>query len=311
MNLKEYNTSRHPLLGQSNNSLVMLFAINALVFVLLNFLKIVYFLSYSDNATAEAFFSKQILDWFILPAQTGKLITRPWTIIVYMFSNYSVWGLISTALWLWGFGYILQDLTGNKKIFPIYLYGGFTGAIFYLLSVNLVPALYQNINNTPALLGSGAALMAIAVATTALAPDYRLFPLINGGIPLWVLTLVFVAIDYASVAGSNGGYAIAHLTGGLMGFIFVHQLKKGNDLGKWMNDFLDWINNAFNPDKTKKTFSAKDRLFYKSDKTPFEKKSNITQEKIDEILDKINQQGYHTLSEQEKNFLKQAAGKED
>jgi len=68
--------------------------------------------------------------------------------------------------------------------------------------------------------------MAIAVATTTLAPDYRLFPLINGGIPLWVLTMIFVAIDYASVAGSNGGYAIAHLAGAIMGFFFIYQLRR-------------------------------------------------------------------------------------
>jgi len=56
MSIKEYHTKRQPLLGQSNNALVYLFAINALIFVLLNFLKIVYFLSYTDNITAEVFF---------------------------------------------------------------------------------------------------------------------------------------------------------------------------------------------------------------------------------------------------------------
>ena len=66
--------------------------------------------------------------------------------------------------------------------------------------------------------------MAVAVATTSLAPDYRLFPMINGGIPLWVLTVIYVAIDFATLAGSSGGYAIAHLAGGAIGFIFVQSL---------------------------------------------------------------------------------------
>jgi len=310
MSIKENYTRRQPLLGQSNNALVLLFAINALIFVALNFLKVVYFLSYNDNIAAETFFHKQILDWFTLPASLGKLIIRPWTIVLYMFSHYSVWGLISTVLWLWAFGYLLQDLTGNKKIFPIYLYGGFAGAVAYLLSVNLIPAFYQNINIIPDLIGAGAAVMAVAIATTTLAPDYRLFPLINGGIPIWVLTVIFVAIDYASVANSNGAYAIAHLAGGAIGFIFVYQLRKGKDMGKWMNDLVDWFNNLFNPDKKNKIQSNKEKLFYKSDKKPFLKTSGISQQKLDEILDKINQDGYHTLSSEEKEYLKRASKEE-
>ena len=68
MSVREYQSGRKPLLGQDNNALVMLIAINALIFVALNFLLIVYFLGYQDNATARAFFNKQILDWFVLPA---------------------------------------------------------------------------------------------------------------------------------------------------------------------------------------------------------------------------------------------------
>ena len=310
MSVKEYKTGKSPLLGQSNNTLVLLVAVNALVFVLLNFLRIVYFLSYPDTITAETFFHKQILEWFTLPGATEKLITRPWTIFVYMFSQLSIWGLISTLLWLWAFGFILQDLTGNKKIFPLYLYGGFAGAIFFLLSVNLIPALHQNINTVSDLLGGGAAVMAVAVATTSLAPDYRLFPMINGGIPLWVLTAVYVAIDYATLAGSSGGYAIAHLAGGTIGYVFVRQLRRGNDWSDWMNNLVDWINDLFNPEKKQKQKSNKEKLFYKSTAEPFQKTPNLTQQRLDEILDKIHDQGYHMLTNEEKEFLKRASKEE-
>ena len=308
MSVRESFKSKRPLLGNDNNSLVLLIAINAIVFVLLNFLLIVYFLEYSDNITARAFFNKQILDWFILPASGDVLVTRPWTIFTYMFSHYDVWSLLSNMLWLWGFGYILQDLTGNQKLLPIYLYGGFVGAIVFLLSVNLIPALYNNIAVTPSFMGGGAAVMAVAVATTTLAPDYRIFPFINGGIPLWVLTLIFVAIDYATIASSSGGYAIAHLAGGAIGFIFIRQLRKGNDWSKWLIDLVNWINNLFNPEKKQKT--VKDELFYKADTKPFQKQSNLTQQKLDAILDKINQHGYHMLTREEKEFLERASKEE-
>ena len=122
-----YKTNRKILLGQDNNALVLLFAINTLIFVLINFLKIIYFLS---DIPME-FFYKQILNWFTLPAAVDSLVAKPWTIFVYMFTHHSIWHLLSSVLWLWCFGYILQDLAGNNKLIPIYLYGGFVGAVYF------------------------------------------------------------------------------------------------------------------------------------------------------------------------------------
>jgi membrane associated rhomboid family serine protease len=226
-----YKTNRKILLGQDNNALVLLFAVNALIFVMLNFLKIIYYLS----DTPLEYFYRQILNWFTLPASMDTLASRPWTIFVYMFTHHSVWHLISSLLWLWCFGYILQDLAGNNKLIPIYLYGGFVGGITFLLVNNLFPVLERNIAATEPMLGAGAAVMAIAVATTTLAPDYRIFPLINGGIPIWVLTVIFVAIDFATLASGNAGIGAGHLAGGAMGYFFVRQLRRGKDWGAWMN----------------------------------------------------------------------------
>jgi len=295
-------SARNILLGQDNNALVFLFAVNSLVFVLINFIRIVYFLS---DIPLE-FFNKQILDWFTLSPVPEVFFARPWTIFTTMFTHLSIWQLISTLLWLWAFGYILQDLAGNSKLLPIYLYGGFVGAVVFLLTNNLFPVLERNILTTPAMLGGGSAVMAVAVATTTLAPDYRIFPLINGGIPLWVLTLVFVAIDFATLSGGNAGIGAAHLAGGAMGFLFVKQLQKGNDWSTWMNKLVDWIDNLFNPEKKKEQQKQSEKHFYRANRKPYEKIANITQQKLDDILDKINQHGYAFLTEEEKAFLKRA-----
>ncbi len=296
-------SARNILLGQDNNALVFLFAINSLVFVLINFIRIVYFLS---DIPLE-FFNKQILDWFTLSPVPEVFFSRPWTILTTMFTHLSIWQLISTLLWLWAFGYILQDLAGNSKLLPIYLYGGFVGAVVFLLTNNLFPVLERNILTTPAMLGGGSAVMAVAVATTTLAPDYRIFPLINGGIPLWVLTLVFVAIDFATLSGGNAGIGAAHLAGGAMGFFFVKQLQKGNDWSTWMNTMVDWLDNLFNPEKKKEQQKQSEKHFYRANRKPYEKIANITQQKLDDILDKINQHGYAFLTDEEKAFLKRAS----
>ncbi len=304
----EFNNkrSRIPLLGADNNALIWLIIINVSVFIILNFLKIVYYLS----EIPTEFFDRQILQWFTLPASLSSLAGKPWVLFTHFFTHIGVWGLLSSALWLWSFGYILQDLTGNSKIIPIYLYAGLVGGIFFVFTNNIFPGLAKNIDVLPNMSGAGAAVMGIAVATTTLAPDYRIFPLINGGIPLWVLTLIFVAIDYATIASSSGGMAIAHLVGGAIGFLYIKQLQKGTDIGEWMTTFWLWLDNLFNPEKKLKSNSQNDTLFYKANGKPYTKKPNVTQQKLDEILDKINQQGYHFLTDEEKEFLKRASKEE-
>ena len=301
-----YKTNRKILLGQDNNALVFLFAVNALIFVIINFIKIVYYLS----DIPLDFFYKQILNWFTLPAAMDSLVSRPWTLVTYMFTHHSIWHLISSMLWLWCFGYILQDLTGNSKLIPIYLYGGFVGGIVFLLTNNLFPVLERNILTTEPMIGAGAAVIAIAVATTTLAPDYRLFPLINGGIPLWVLTMIFVAIDFATLASGNAGIGAGHLAGGAIGYVFIRQMRRGVDWGGWMIQFMHWLDDLFSPEKKHTKKGKGEKLFYQSDRKPFNKISNITQQKLDQILDKINQEGYQFLTDEEKEFLKRASSEE-
>ncbi len=300
MGVMEQSKRNRIRLGEDNNALTWLIIINAVVFVIINFIKVIYYLS---DIPVEDFY-RQVLNTITLPANIDQFALRPWTIFSFMFTHENFWLLISNLLWLWCFGYILQDLTGNSKLIPVYLYGGIVGGIFFLLSANIFPLLSPG---AATLIGGGTAVMAVAITATTLAPDYRIFPMINGGIPLWVLTLLFVAIDYATLAGNNTNIAIAHLAAGGIGFLFVHQLRRGRDGSLWMISFYNWLNDLFNPEKQPSKNPAKQHHFYKATKKPFEKTPHITQQKLDEILDKINQNGYHFLSDEEKDFLKKAS----
>lgn len=294
-------------IGQDGNSLTMLIAVQLVVFVILAFINVIYFFSY--NADGLALFRRDILAWVTLPASLETFITRPWTLLTHMFVHEGVWHLIANMLWLWAFGYILQDLTGNKKLFPLFFYGALAGAVMFMLAYNVVPALKVNVAETKAL-GASAGVMAIAIGTTMMAPGYRIFPMINGGIPLWIVTLLFAIIDLATIPYNNPGGHLAHLAGAGMGLLFVQQLRQGRDWSVWMNRFFDWVANLFNPAKPKRGQSAKTQLHYKSTVQPFKKTTFLTQQKVDEILEKIHQKGYHSLSEDEKEVLKRAS-KED
>jgi len=292
-------------IGQDGNALVGLFTLNIIFFLILLTIQVAYFF-YQQT---PQLYNAQVVQWFELPASLQKFSERPWTIITYMFSDTgnNIIRLISNMLWLWAFGYVLQEMTGNDKIIPIYIYGGFLGGIIFIASNYLIPALTPGIENN-ALLGANAGTMAVAMATTTLSPNHKFFTMIRGGISIWVLMLIYLFIDFAGIASLSAAYSLSHLAGALAGFLFVVLLKKGKDGSVWMNNLYDWVLNLFNPNKKSKNISVKEKMFYKTgDRTPYSKTSNITQQRVDEILDKINQRGYHFLTDEEKDILKKAS----
>ena len=304
-----YQQQNRPRLtiGQDGNALTMLIAINLIVFVILAFIKVIYYFSEGDQGMVV--FTRGFLNWVTLPADWDTFLSRPWTIFSYMVvhDTSSVWHIVGNLLWLWAFGYILQDLTGNRKIIPIFIYGALAGAVAYMLAFNFIPPLEAQLSTETRMLGASAGIMAIAIGVTTLAPNYKIFQMLNGGIPIWIITVVYLVLDMAMIPENNAGGRIAHIAGGFMGFVFMAMMKRGYDWSMWMNDLYDWANDLFNPDKPKKGKVVKSQLFYKSRVKPYSKSPLITQQKIDELLDKINQKGYHSLTEDEKELLKRAS----
>lgn len=295
-------------LGQSGNTLTLLIATCLVLFVGLAFMKAIWFFRFPKEL-APALYEKNVLGLFTMPASMDKLLYKPWTLITHMFVHDNVWKVFANMLWLWTFGYILQDLTGNRKIIPVFIYGSLGGAIAFILGYNFLPSL-QALMPYAAASGAAAGVMAVAVSATLISPSYRIFPLIGGGIPLWVLTIIYAVSDLVTVSISDTATLITHIAGAVTGFLFIYFLKMGFDWSEWMSNFFDWITNLFNPDKPKKGSTIKEELFYKSAGEPYKKTMNVTQQRVDEILDKINQHGYNYLTEEEKELLTRASKEE-
>ncbi len=299
------NPKKGMLLGDDGNAMVALFAINIIFFLLLMLIQVAYY--YMQQTTAV--YNAEIVQWFALPASITKLSERPWTIVTYMFSDtgLNIIRLISNMIWLWAFGYLLQQMAGNDKLIPIYIYGGLLGGIIFIAAHYIIPPLQPSIN-AASLLGANAGTLAVAMATTTLSPDHRFFTQIRKGIPIWVLMSIYIIIDFAGIADKGAAYSLSHLGGALAGFLFVVFLRRGRDGSLWMNQFYTWLMNLFNPYKKPSKEKIKETVFYNTGKRkPFEKTTNITQQRVDEILDKISQKGYHFLTEEEKNILKKAS----
>jgi membrane associated rhomboid family serine protease len=290
-------------LGSPENALVWLFALNVIFFLILQTIKV----AINVNDHSDAVFYSQVTGSFQLPANLVSLSKKPWTIISFMFSDVNLMRAFSNMLWLWAFGSVLQNLTGNRKIIPVYLYGGFAGAVFFIAAAYLIPT-NRAIIDAIGLLGANAPVMAIAVTATAIAPNYRFFSHIRGGIPIWVLTLIYIAVDLAAVAQGPAALSIAHIGGAVAGFVFVKMLKNNRDGSEWMNNFYNWFINLFNPNKKEKKNTIKEMVFYNTGtRAPYQKTSNVTEQRVDEILDKISQKGYNALSKEEQDILKRAS----
>lgn len=136
--------------------------------------------------------------------------------------------------------------------------------------------------------------------------------MISGGIPLWILALVFMLLNFSGVATGDLATYLAYAGAAGTGFLFIDQLRRGRDGSAWINQFFYWFGNLFNPEKKKKPKNKRDEFYYNVTGTqPYKKIPNITQKRIDEILDKINQQGYRYLTNEEKEILKRAAEEDD
>ena len=301
-------------LGQPGNALFALFAINIVFFFLILISRVFYLYTHQGQGQVAPAFDA--IQWFAMPADLTRLSETPWTLITFMFSQGGVATfplmitMLSTMLWLWAFGYILQDLSGNKFIFPLYIYGSLLGAVFFLAAVHAIPSFRLNIAGS-ILFGSQTGTAALAMAVTTLSPQYRLFRNLGRGIPVWVLTGLYIFINLVYAFSLTNANSFAILGGALAGFLFIVLLRRGKDMSTWMINFYEWITNVFNPDKKNAANPVKEKIFYNSGgRKPYSKTANVTQQRIDEILDKISQQGYHFLTDEEKNILKRASEEE-
>lgn len=296
--------------NRPNNGLLQLIYINVAVFVLINILKL------------AAFFSgvKEIYHYpfsFIgMPGYIDAFIYKPWTIIAYFFTQENFFHILFNMLGLYWFGRIIDDLIGNDRLIGIYVMGGIFGGLAYLAAYNLLPQ-FESLRYSSVLIGSSGSVFAVAVAAATLAPDYRFNLVFLGPIKIVWIVSVYVFLSLIQTMGTNAGGNIAHLGGALMGYIFITQLRKGNELARPVIATMDFFKGLFkkNP-KIKVSYRNTDKKSSKKSKSSTSSSSStpastdeISQREIDEILDKISQSGYDSLTKEEKRKLFSASQK--
>lgn len=258
-----------------------------------------------------------IVDWLAVPGDAMALLTRPWTILTYMFTHEGFMHILFNMLILYWFGEILANYLGKNRIIPVYVLGGLVGFLFYFGSSVLLPANFSDFIGTP-MLGASAGVMAIVMAAASIAPTHTMHLFIIGPVQIRYIALVLILLDLFGIQkGSNTGGHLAHLGGVALGFLFIEQLKTGKDWSIPFNRLLESAKGLFerrersqsrkqSSSAAASTASGRTRTKRKSPgRTSGPMTAEERQARVDAILDKIRESGYENVTAEEMAFLNQ------
>ena len=269
---------------KGNSAIRQIIMINLAAFIFTIFVGVI--------ARLSGFPPEDLLEYFYIPSNIGKLIIRPWTILTNIFFHAGFWHLLGNMILLYFIGRILEDFMDFKKIWKIFLYGGISGALLFVISYNIFPV-FNEVVGYKKLLGASGGVTAILVATGTYLPRYQIRPFGLFNVELRWVALFFVFRDlYMFPVSDNTGGLFAHMGGAIFGLVYVLNLQ----------------GRITRPNLNQKPFFW-DRQRDERSRGPIitEKKPKPNQEEVDAILDKISQSGYDSLSKHEKEILFKAS----
>ena len=213
---------------------------------------------------------------YLVPSQ---VLTRPWTLVTYMFLHGGLGHIFWNMLGLYFFGPRVESRMGSQRFITLYLVSGIVGA---LLSVVLAP-------RNP-ILGASGAVLGVLMAFARFWPRERIY--IWGVIPIearW-LVIIYAAID---ILGFNGfgrfGVAnVAHLGGFAGALLYLLFLERRQGARR------------FKQAATPKVSESALGNWKNVDRGSIH---SVNREEVDRILDKISASGLASLNTQERQFL--------
>jgi membrane associated rhomboid family serine protease len=237
-----------------------------------------------------------VQDWLALDPQL-VLKGQIWRVLTYAFCHdrENVWHIIFNMLWLWWLGRALEEMYGTREFVLFYIAGAaVSGVAFLLLSLWLH-------DPTPAV-GASGAVLAVTMLYAVHFPRQRIF--IFGLIPVEIRLLVglYLVYDLFPVLKALGGDNIndgvahgAHLGGFAFGYLYF---KK-----QWRLETL-WERIRLNRLRLKRPFAAQPKVRVYQ---PSVDETENFDARVDKILAKIHDHGEASLTDEEREILKNAS----
>jgi hypothetical protein len=202
---------------------------------------------------------------------------------------------------------------GAERMFALYMIGGVGGGLLTVILHNLLPGLglFSGVVH-----GASASVVGLLLAVGVLYPYKKIRLFLLGTWKLLYIVIAFLVIDFLLALTGGSSSISAHWGGALGGFLFARAERTGVDVTSWAQMFVGGRKRS---KKKKKTWV--DRLedwltggdLTTSDEAesgparPGRSKRQAAEEEVDRILDKISEQGYDALSEEEKRILHEAS----
>lgn len=286
---------------ENGNTITKIILVNVCVFV---FVKLVYVFTGGSSSSFYPILVKSLS----ISSNPLTILQNPWSIITHMVLHEGFWHIIWNMLLLFWFGRIVGDFLGDHRVIPIYILGGLSGALLFILGAQFFGS--GTLFGSYAL-GASAAVMAIILVAASKAPDYIMRLILIGPVKIKYIAGVLVFLDIVSAAGAqNTGGAFGHLGGAGFGILYVYYLNRGTDLTQGMRNLFAFFRKEYKPTKKQKEYIKVVHKDLNNQKNASHSSRFIyDQKKIDAILDKINEKGYESLSSEEKEILYNASKK--
>jgi membrane associated rhomboid family serine protease len=252
-----------------------------------------------------------VIDHLALNPSLPGILSEPWQIVTYGFLHlgFGLGGLLHIVfnmLWFVWLGQEYEELYGERRMMWLYVVGAGGGGLATVLLHAAFPAVSAFGGYVH---GASGAVLGIIAAVATLQPQKQIGLLFLGVWPLRLVVVVFLGLDL--LFGMSGGVSVsAHLGGALAGFLFARVQAGGSSLrlvpsapsrsgnSGVLKRLDDWLGNR----GRKPARPAPRRRIEDANIV-----AEIDQREVDRILDKINEDGYESLSEEEKRMLYEAS----
>jgi membrane associated rhomboid family serine protease len=207
------------------------------------------------------------------------ILSRPWTIITYMFLHGGLTHILFNMIALYFFGPRVESRLGTERFFALYFISGISGALLSFLFKPYNP-----------IIGASAAIFGVMIAFARFWPRDRI--MIWGIIPIEARWLIIITTVMAIVGGVQGGSGVAdfaHLGGYLGGFLYLLFLERTQGAKR----FKKQATAGPPPDALQGNWQKVDRKAVHA----------VNRDEVNRILDKISASGLKSLTPQERLFL--------